>query len=130
MKRYAVIAAIALAASACGGGGGTKLYTREATSTCLEKAGLKVTPVTDTSDFVASSATGGAIRVRPQDNEVTISFGLTLDDATNITQAYERFHAHNVGLSDVLRTQQNAVMLWHLHPSDSDAATVTGCLKG
>jgi hypothetical protein len=131
MKRYVVIAVLALAASACGGGGsGSKLYTRDATSACLQKAGLKVAPVTDTSDFVASSATGGAIRVHPKHNEVTISFGLTLEDATNITKAYERFHAQNVGLSDVLRTQQNAVMLWHLHPGDADLATVTNCLKG
>jgi hypothetical protein len=130
MKRYAVIAAIALAVSACGGGSSTKLYTRDATSACLKNAGLTVAPVTDNSDFVASSATGGALRVRPKGNEVTISFGLTLDDANNIDQAYQRFHAANVGLPDVLRTQQNAVMLWHLHPSDADAATITGCLKG
>ncbi len=89
-----------------------------------------MTPVSDTTDFVASSATGGALRVRPADNEVTLSFGLTLDDATNIDQAYERFHAENVGLADVLRTQQNAVMLWHVHPSDSDVSTVTDCLSG
>jgi hypothetical protein len=131
MKRYAVIAALALAASACGSGGsGSQLYARDATSACLTQAGLKVTPVTDASDFVASSATGGALRVRPPDNEVTVSFGATLEDATNIEQAYERFHAHNVGLSDVLRTQGNAVMLWHLHPSDAALASVTGCLKG
>jgi hypothetical protein len=129
MKRYAAIAVIALAASACGGSS-PKLYTRAATSACLKNAGLTVTPVTDSSDFVASSATGGALQVIPKDNKVTISFGLTLDDANNIDQAYERFHAANVGLPDVLRTQQNAVMLWHAHPSDADLAKVTGCLKG
>lgn len=129
MRRYAVIAVIALAAAACGGTK-TTVYTRDATSACLTKAGLKVAPVTDTSDFVASSATGGALRVRPKDNEVTISFGLTADDANNIEQAYERFHARNVGLADVLRMQGNAVMLWHKHPGDADLATITGCLDG
>jgi hypothetical protein len=129
MKRYVTIVLLALAVAACGSPSAT-LYTRQATSDCLTKAGLKVKPVTDTSDFVASSATGGALRVRPKDNEVTISFGVTLADASNIEQAYQRFHASNVGLSDVLRTQQNAVMLWHAHPSDADLATVTGCLKG
>jgi hypothetical protein len=129
MKRYVTIAVVALAAAACGSPKAT-LYTRQATSDCLTKAGLKVAPVQDTTDFVASSATGGALRVHPKDNEVTISFGVSLDDANNIDQAYQRFHASNVGLADVLRTQQNAVMLWHMHPSDADLATVTGCLKG
>jgi hypothetical protein len=131
MKRYAVIAALALTASACGSSGGSSdaLYTKAATGACLSKAGLKVKPVTDTTDFVASSATGGALRVYPVGNEVTISFGAQLEDATNLQQAYERFHSENVGLADVLRTQQNAVMLWHEHPSDNDLADVTNCLK-
>ena len=129
MKRLASIAVLALAAAACGARGSTAIYTKPATTACLTKAGLKVLPVTNAEDFVANSATGGALRVRPKGNEVTISFGVTLQDATNIDQAYERFHSANVGLPDVLRTQNNAVMLWHVHPSDSDIALVTGCLK-
>jgi hypothetical protein len=50
-------------------------------------------------------------------------------DADNIDQAYRRFHAKNVGIDDVLRTQGNAVMLWHQHPTDADISTVTGCLS-
>ena len=131
MKRFAVIAALALTAAACGGGGSsTTLYTKPATSACLTKAGLKVLPVSNASDFVANSATGGALRVKPHGNEVTVSFGLTFQDASNIDQAYQRFHAANVGLPDVLKTQNNAVMLWHLHPSQADIDLVTGCLKG
>jgi len=130
VKRFAVIAALALTAAACGGGKSTTIYTKPATSACLTKAGLKVLPVSNASDFVANSATGGALRVKPHGNEVTVSFGLTLEDANNIDQAYERFHAANVGLPDVLKTQNNAVMLWHVHPSDADIALVTGCLKG
>jgi hypothetical protein len=34
-----------------------------------------------------------------------------------------------VGIDDVLRQQQNAVMLWHEHPSDADLSEITGCLK-
>ena len=84
----------------------------------------------DSTDFVADSATGGAFRVTLPHNHVTVSFGLTLDDASNIDQAYRRFHAANVGIDDVLRRQENAVMLWQSHPSADDIATVTGCLKG
>ena len=32
-------------------------------------------------------------------------------------------------LKITLRQQQNAVMLWQLHPSDTDISTITGCLK-
>ena len=56
-------------------------------------------------------------------------FGLTLEDADNINQAYRHFRAANVGIEDVLRQQRNAVMLWQSHPSDTDIARITGCLK-
>jgi hypothetical protein len=55
---------------------------------------------------------------------------LTDGDADNISQAYQTFHAKNVGITDVLRQQGNAVMLWRVHPSDTDIKTVTDCLKG
>jgi len=60
---------------------------------------------------------------------VTVSFGQTLGDADNIDQAYRQFHSKNVGIDDVLRTQGNAVMLWHEHPSDDDLSLVQDCLK-
>ena len=95
---------------------------------CLEKAALVPKPVSETADFVANSATGGAFVVQLVDNRVTVSFGETQADADNIEQAYRRFKANNVGLDDVLRRQGNALMLWHVHPQDDDLATITGCL--
>jgi len=95
----------------------------------LTGKGVSVVSVANSTDFVADSATGGAFRARLPHNRVTVSFGLTLDDADNINQAYRRFHAANVGIDDILRQQGNAVMLWHTHPSNADIATVTGCLK-
>ena len=85
--------------------------------------------MTESADFVANSATGGAFIVQLVDNRVTVSFGQTTADADNIDQAYHRFKATNVGLDDVLRRQGNALMLWHVHPQDNDLATITGCLK-
>lgn len=119
---------LVLLVAGCGKAGAT-IYTREATSACLAKAGLTPKPVSDTSDFVANSATGGAFRVDLNDNRVTVSFGETLQDAKNIDDAYRRFRAKNVGIDDVLRQQDNAVMLWHVHPSDADIGAITGCLK-
>lgn len=128
MKRLAVIAVLAFATAACGGDG-TSVYTRAASFACLQKQGVHVAPVSDTSDFVAASATGGAFRAALPQNDVTVSFGETEVDADNIEQAYRRFHAKNVGIDDILRRQANAVMLWRAHPLDPDIATITGCLK-
>ncbi|HEY0415449.1 MAG TPA: hypothetical protein VGC78_03605 [Gaiellaceae bacterium] len=130
MKPVAVAVALALVAgvAACGKAGAT-LYTKAATSACLEKAGFTPRPVESAVDFVANSATGGAFRVDLTDNQVTISFGATEADADNIDDAYHRFRSANVGIEDVLRRDQNAVMLWHVHPSDADLATVGNCLQ-
>ena len=124
----AVVLALVVLVSGCGSGG-TTIYTKDATEACLRKAALDPRPVTETADFVANSATGGAFTVQLVDNRVTVSFGETMDDADNIDQAYRRFHSANVGIDDILRTQGNAVMLWRQHPSDANIATVTGCLS-
>jgi hypothetical protein len=129
VKRLALVAALLLVVAGCGKSS-TPLYTKSATTACLEKAGLHPKPVTGTSDFVANSATGGAFHVTVPGNEVTVSFGETVADADNLDQAYRRFRAKNVGIDDVLRRQGNAIMLWHAHPEDTQLGPVTSCLKG
>ena len=128
VKHVVLGAALVLFLAACGRSAAT-IYTREATSACLEKAGFTPKPVDSSTDFVANSATGGAFTVDLTDNRVTISFGETLTDADNIDDAYHRFRAKNVGIDDVLRRDQNAIMLWHVHPQDNDLATITNCLS-
>jgi hypothetical protein len=125
-----VVAALLVVLVAGCGRGGAALYTKDATTACLKKAGYNPRAVSSTSDFVANSATGGAFRVVLPDNSVTVSFGATIEDANNIDDAYHRFRAKNVGIDDVLRRSQNAIMLWHVHPQDADLATITNCLKG
>lgn len=129
VKRLAVVASFVLLLAACGKST-APLYTKEATSACLRKAGLDPKPVTGTADFVANSATGGAFRVAVAGNRVTVSFGETVADADNIDDAYHRFRAKNVGIDDVLRRQGNAIMLWHEHPQDTQLGAITSCLKG
>jgi hypothetical protein len=121
---------IALCVSACGSTADTTTYTKAASAACLRAVHNVHVGAAPASDFVANSATGGSLAATLADNRLTISFGETLTDANNLDDAYVRFHAKKVGLADVLRTQQNAVMLWHAHPSDADLGIVTGCLKG
>jgi hypothetical protein len=93
---------------------------------CLRRAGYRLGGKLD---FVASTATGGAFKAHMRDNSVTIVLGKTEADANGINDAYRRFRGRNIGINDVLHQQGNVVMLWRLHPSDSDLARVTGCLK-
>lgn len=105
------------------------MYTRAATKQCVEtKLGIHSFPSLG-DDFVASTASGGALRIRLADNAVTLLFGQSADEASNLADAYRRFHAKNVGVEDILRTQGNAVMLWQLHPSTVDESKISNCLK-
>ena len=116
---------LALTAAACGSG--KKAYTLPATKTCLLQRGASLGGKLD---FVAETAAGGALIGHLPDNFVTVAFGETTTDAQQLELAYQRFALPNVraNLGDVLRRYNNAVTLWHLHPTDSDLALVVGCL--
>jgi hypothetical protein len=120
-----LLLAICLLVASCGKPG-QHLASQDNTGACLTKARVRFGGQLD---FVASTATGGAIKAHLRHNDVTIVFGKTEADANNINDAYHRFHARNVGINDVLHQQGNVVMLWRLHPSDQDLTLVTGCLK-
>ena len=110
------------------GCGGQTTYSLQPTKNCLLQRGFKTGGKLD---FVASTATGGAFLVHLGDNFVTVAFGDNLKGGTDIENAYERFALPNVksGLADVLRRYNNAVTLWHMHPTDSDLALIVGCLR-
>lgn len=126
MRRSLIVLAAVCALAGCGGGGSSHLYTAQKAKACLRGLNVKIAPATD---FVATTATGGAFRAVFPDNSVTMAFGATQDDANNIADAYRRFHAKNVGIEDVLRQDNNAVMLWHFHPLDASTTLIGGCLK-
>jgi len=121
----ALLLATSLLAASCGRPS-QHLASPAKTRDCLAKAGVSFGGQLD---FVATTATGGALKAHLRHNDVTIVFGETVADADNINDAYHRFHAQNIGINDVLHQQGNVVMLWRLHPSDADLARVTGCLK-
>jgi hypothetical protein len=121
----AVLAGTVLLAAGCGG---TKTYSEAATRACLEQAGVDVRQV-PSNDLVASAAEGGGFTARFRDNKVTVSFGLDRKGAERIVRAYQHFRGKNIGLEDVLRPKQNAVMLWALHPPEAYLQTIEACLK-
>src|SRR4051812_39221108 len=123
---FAAIMCLCVVAVAGWGSGGSSSYSAEKSAACLRKNGFKIS---HNVDFVASTATGGSFKTFFPDNDVTVVFGASDGDASNLDQAYRRFHAENVGIDDVLFSDHNAVTLWHLHPSDADRAALGACLK-
>jgi len=119
--------ALALGLSACGG---QTTYSLAKTKACLVERGAR-TSNNLKSDFVASTASGGAFVANLGNNSVKVVFGTDQNDATQIQEAYERFAFKNVkpGLSDVLRRYDNVVTLWRQHPQPTDLGLVVGCLK-
>ena len=125
MKRILPLLLVVAVAAACGSKPVT-IYSLAKTKACLAGKTVRLGAATD---FVASTATGGAVRAHVPGAPVTIVFGQTIDDANNIDDAYQRFHAANVGINDVLFQVQNVVMLWQVHPTDTQRALVEGCLR-
>lgn len=119
--------AIAVLAVACGPPG-PKTYDEAKSRACLIGQQVRVGPA-PASDFIASTALGGAFRASWRGNSVTVSFGSNPTNAQGLDDAYRNAHTLNVGIDDVLRMQGNAVMLWHQHPTDAEIASITGCLK-
>ena len=121
----ALAAVLALLAAACGGG--SKTYTAAPTRACL--ADQERAKISEDVDFVASTASGGAVNVRFPLNQVTVVFAADRDEAANVVRGYERFKGETIGLEDVLRVEHNVVMLWAAHPTDLDLATIHECLE-
>ena len=109
------------------GCGGTKTYSAEKSRACLLAKGRAVTGP-PASDLVASAAEGGSYTVRFGKNFATVSFGTDRDGAERIVRAYQRFRGKNIGLLDVLSAKGNAVMLWAIHPEDTDVRVIQDCL--
>jgi hypothetical protein len=122
-----IVTGVLLAALLAGcGGSSSHLYSLEKTKACLQKQPVRLGgPL----DFVASTATGGALKVHTNDNFLTIVFGKDVADANNINAAYHHFAAANVGVDDVLHQDENVVMLWHNHWSQDELDMIGGCLK-
>jgi hypothetical protein len=130
VRRLAALPVATAAVTLAAGCGGASHYTLEATRACLqETSGIQVRRP-PASDFVASTALGGAVNVKFPDNQVTIAFGEDEAEATRLAMAYRRFRGENVGIESALREKKNVVMVWGVTPAPGQRGTVEGCLKG
>lgn len=132
MLRVALLAiVVVLAVAGCGGSSSKSTFSADKTKACLVSRGAQIgAPLA--SDFVATTALGGAYLVHLGDsNFVTMAFGQSDVDAKQLQLAYQYFANANVkrNILDVLDRYHNTILLWHVHPANADNALVVGCLK-
>jgi len=81
---------------------------------------------------VAANAPNGGLRANEVGNALTIAFGQNSDDAIQIAGAFKRFAPKKLKphITDVMRTEKNAVLLWTVTPPQEELDKVVACLKG
>jgi hypothetical protein len=132
--RSALAATLALSALAagCGGSSGSEpdRYVLAPTRQCLrDEGGVKIDM--RNVDFVATTALGGAMRVRlPTKNFVVMAFGNDEAEAQRIEDAYREFAGRSIPIDDVLQRRKNLVLVWNAPPTGEDDAALSGCLRG
>jgi hypothetical protein len=108
------------------------VYKAEPTAKCLRGAGYSVTTEPSQVGVIAAAAPNGGLLAREPGNALTIAFASDEGDAQAIARAFRRFASKKLRLhiSDVMRTQKNAVLLWTVTPPIEELNKVYGCLKG
>ena len=103
-----------------------------ATATCLGGKGYRVTTDDAKVGVIAANAPNGGLRANEPGNALTIAFGQNSDDAIQIAAAFKRFAPKTLRrhITDVMRTQKNAVLLWTVTPPQDELNKVFACLKG
>jgi hypothetical protein len=102
------------------------------TAPCLEGKGYRVTTDDAKVGIVAANAPNGGLLAREPGNALTIAFAQNADDAIKTAAAMKRFAPKNLRphITDVMRTQKNAVLLWTVTPPQDELNKVFACLKG
>ena len=118
-------------ASACGGAE-PSVYKAEPSARCLRDEGYRVTTARADLGVVEKGAEHGGLIAFEPGNAVRISFGANSDDALGIQRGYRRFVPKRVRphITDVMRTEKNAVLLWTVTPPQEEMDKVFGCLRG
>jgi hypothetical protein len=101
----------------------------DATAKCLRGAGYKVR--THFNDFVASTASRGALRASRNFNVLIVAFGDDAKEARSLRRAYQRFMRPRRArhIMDISEIEKNAFLLWTTTPSNEQLNVVVGCLK-
>jgi hypothetical protein len=124
-----IVAALLLAGCSAGE---PSTFKAAPTAKCLEGEGYRVTTDDAEVGVIAANAPNGGLRANEPGNALTIAFGQDSDDAIQIAAAFKRFAPKKLRphITDVMRTQKNAVLLWTVTPPQEELNKVFACLKG
>jgi hypothetical protein len=102
------------------------------TATCLEGKGYRVTTDDSKVGVLAANAPNGGLLAKEPGNALTIAFAQDSDDAIKTAAAVTKFAPKKLQphITDVMRTQKNAVLLWTITPPQDELNKVFACLKG
>jgi hypothetical protein len=131
--RRSLWALAALAVLAAGCNSEPSVYKAAPTAKCLrEKLHYRVaTAPTQIGVIERTAPNGGLIAFHPG-NAVRIAFAESSDAAPGLEHAYRTFAPKKLRphITDVMRTNKNAVFLWTVTPPEEEINNVYGCLKG
>jgi len=102
------------------------------TASCLKGNGYRVTTDDSKVGIVAANAPNGGLLAQEPGNALTIAFAQDSDAAIKTAAAITRFAPKKLRphISDVMRTQKNAVLLWTVTPPQAELDKAFACLKG
>jgi hypothetical protein len=102
------------------------------TAKCLEGEGYRVTTDDAKVGVIAANAPHGGLLATEPGNALTIAFAQDSDDAIKTAAALKDFAPEKLRphITDVMRTQKNAVLLWTVTPPQEELNKVSACLKG
>jgi hypothetical protein len=128
---FPVLIAVGLVLAGCSAGE-PSAFKSGSTARCLTGKGYRVTMDDLKVGVVAANAPNGGLLAKEPGNALTIAFGQNSDDAIKIAAAFKRFAPKKLRphITDVLRTQKNAVLLWTVTPPQQELNLVFACLKG
>ena len=131
-RRLGILLAVAALVAGCGVRS-SKPFTAKSTAPCLKTNGFTgvTTKPTDVG-FIAGFADKGGIRASsPSGNVLTIAFTA---DAASVGSTEEAFRSHapkslRPHMSDIMRTERNAVLVWTVSPTADEYDVARRCLK-
>ena len=108
------------------------VYKAAPTAKCLRDHGYTVTTAPDQLGIVERTAPNGGLIASQPGNAFRVAFAENSDAARGLEHAYSVFAPKKIRphITDVLRTQKNAVFRWTVTPTKEEIDEVFGCLKG
>lgn len=108
------------------------VYKAAPTAGCLRDHRYAVTTARAELGIVERTAPNGGLIASQPGNAFRIAFAASSDAARGLEHAYRVFAPKKIRphITDVLRTQKNAVFRWTVTPTQEEIDEVFGCLKG